>query len=1039
MLLSLGAVVVFVVAVGSFLMGTAAGARWTIGLVLERAPLEISIEQIEGRLMGRLRLRGVRAVVPAAAVDVGLVELDWAPGELVRRRLHVERLVVDDVTVRMLTATPDSVPSAASPPLESVPPPDLPLEIVIDEARISRAHMVFPENLELTDVRVALQGRPEDYSIEMAARMTGDAVPEAAVDLEARGDLSSIAVERLIVRTLEGKIAATAQAAWYPGISWRAQARADSLALDALAPQLNQVPARLGAVIRTEGRLVAGEPVGWAVLDTLTGHLRGHPARGHGRVDFDGSRNAVVDLDLVWATITARVAATVDDTVAVDAQLACDDLAPVMPHATGSITADIRAHGLPAALRATATIRADSLDLPAAKTAAAQVEASAHVDLADGGSSRVEARIFDLVAGTTAIDTTVLVAEDTDRDQRLRLTVAGPWVRGLVALAGRFDPDARAWSGTIDTLEVANREFGAWHLQQPASLAVGTQAAALDSFRFANGAAALALDGAWDPAAWSVRGFAEQIPLDLVQQYLPPDRTVHGTAEARFRAQGTAAGDLTGELVAGLDDARLVLAATDSLLFEDASLRVAMGDSGVAADLELVVVSAPTGARVDLAGELSLPGYANLRTDLPAQPLIASLRGDLPDLAVFEGLDPRATHLGGGVTLAVDASGTLGDPVVKGEVRAEDMAVSLPDLGITVEDGRFVAQGDPVGGFTLTGGAHSGDGEISIEGHLPPAPSAENPARVAIIGDRFRGMGTPEIEVLVSPDLALTYNGERIDVTGLVNLPVVRVELVELPESAVPVSRDVIILEEGAEPVPPPVDTWIDVQVVLGDEVVFSGNAMSIALEGAVNVRQHPPNPPEVLGDIRIREGYYRAYGQNLTIDRGTISFVGPVENPNLDMRAYREAFDGTIAGLRITGSAEQPNPRIYSEPAMSDANAISYLLTGRPLDAGSGDDKARVADTAALMSGNVLSSYLGSRIGLDEARIETGGTMQEAALVTGKYLTPNLYLSYAMGLFDRSNLVRLRFILSPDWAVQTETGTAQGADVFYRIESGGD
>jgi translocation and assembly module TamB len=120
----------------------------------------------------------------------------------------------------------------------------------------------------------------------------------------------------------------------------------------------------------------------------------------------------------------------------------------------------------------------------------------------------------------------------------------------------------------------------------------------------------------------------------------------------------------------------------------------------------------------------------------------------------------------------------------------------------------------------------------------------------------------------------------------------------------------------------------------------------------------------------------------------------------------------------------------------MPDADAISYLVTGRPPQPGGGG--SQMAGAAALLGSNVLSSAVGSKLGLDEAQVETGGSLDEAALVTGKYLTPNFYISYAMGLFDRSNLVRLRYILSPNWAVQTETGSTQGADVFYEFERGG-
>jgi hypothetical protein len=33
---------------------------------------------------------------------------------------------------------------------------------------------------------------------------------------------------------------------------------------------------------------------------------------------------------------------------------------------------------------------------------------------------------------------------------------------------------------------------------------------------------------------------------------------------------------------------------------------------------------------------------------------------------------------------------------------------------------------------------------------------------------------------------------------------------------------------------------------------------------------------------------------------------------------------------------------------------------------------------------------------------------------------------------------MRLRYIFSPRWAVQTETGRAMGADLFFNIERGG-
>ena len=39
------------------------------------------------------------------------------------------------------------------------------------------------------------------------------------------------------------------------------------------------------------------------------------------------------------------------------------------------------------------------------------------------------------------------------------------------------------------------------------------------------------------------------------------------------------------------------------------------------------------------------------------------------------------------------------------------------------------------------------------------------------------------------------------------------------------------------------------------------------------------------------------------------------------------------IAGVRVTGSADEPKAEIFSDPAMSQQEALSYLLRGQGLD----------------------------------------------------------------------------------------------------------
>ena len=123
----------------------------------------------------------------------------------------------------------------------------------------------------------------------------------------------------------------------------------------------------------------------------------------------------------------------------------------------------------------------------------------------------------------------------------------------------------------------------------------------------------------------------------------------------------------------------------------------------------------------------------------------------------------------------------------------------------------------------------------------------------------------------------------------------------------------------------------------------------------------------------------------------------------------------------------------------MAEGDALAYIMLGHPLGEGGGDNNlvAGAAQSLGLKGGNYLARSLGSKVGLDEARIESEGAIEEASLVAGKYLSPELYVSYGVGLFDKVNTFRVRYLMSRRWTVQAETGRGTGADVMYRLERG--
>ena len=87
------------------------------------------------------------------------------------------------------------------------------------------------------------------------------------------------------------------------------------------------------------------------------------------------------------------------------------------------------------------------------------------------------------------------------------------------------------------------------------------------------------------------------------------------------------------------------------------------------------------------------------------------------------------------------------------------------------------------------------------------------------------------------------------------------------------------------------------------------------------------------------------------------------------------------------------------------------------------------------LAGGDTLARTMGDRFGIDDVRVESNDAGDEASLVVGSYLSPELYVSYGVGLMDSLNSLNLRYQLSNRWQLEIESGETSGADLFFTIE----
>jgi translocation and assembly module TamB len=532
----------------------------------------------------------------------------------------------------------------------------------------------------------------------------------------------------------------------------------------------------------------------------------------------------------------------------------------------------------------------------------------------------------------------------------------------------------------------------------------------------------------------------------LLQPTLPQGTTVGGDVAGTVAARGGASGldQLTVDLAPGPGD--IVYPAdsgkTVTVHFERGSIRAATGAAGgqATADLKLTNLG-------EISGQVKLPRLGG-GVAVGGQPLAGRVAAHLSDLGFAAALSPELRDVGGSLQADFTLSGTFGAPRLAGPAKLSGGRAKVPEYGLDVRDITLTAAGDGGGVLQVTGGARSGKGTIAIAGQASLAPSAATPVHLKITGKRFQVAGTQEMKIEITPNLDFAYQGKLARLTGQVDVPYAKIDIEKLQKknNPVPVSKDVVFV--GAT-VPKPVVTQAPtavlarVRVVLGDDIDLKALGLAGKPTGSLLAVEQPGKAPTATGEIEINQGTFKAYGQDLTIERGRLVFAGgPVDNPAVDLRAYRKADDGTTAGIEATGTLKSPQVTLWSDPVMTESEALAYLLLGHPLSQATPQEGSLLANAATsleLKGGNLLAKRLASRFGLESATIESTGGLDQAALVLGKYLSPRLYVSYGIGLFQSINTFRIRYILNKSYTLQADSGQttpgATGADILYTKE----
>ncbi|MFU8815994.1 MAG: translocation/assembly module TamB domain-containing protein [Pseudomonadales bacterium] len=524
------------------------------------------------------------------------------------------------------------------------------------------------------------------------------------------------------------------------------------------------------------------------------------------------------------------------------------------------------------------------------------------------------------------------------------------------------------------------------------------------------------------------RGRLERAPVALLQPWLPVRLGDQGYLQGGWSLAGTP-GDWRGDLMlAALQLAYLPNQDQASIDLPD--LEVVGSVVGDALELRL----SATGEAFTLTGQGSL---APLALDGALAAVVDAAATDLAPLRVF---DQRLETLSGSVNGRVNVAGTLREPRAEGELRVEDGVLVLNEPDFELAELSLQLRLDEAGDFALGGTAKQRRGDVQVSGSGSGLFDGSLRFEAAVVGTNLR-VQDPDWDVSLSPDLTMTYADGRGRVRGSVEVPRAEVRLTSLPTSVPSPSDDVVVVGREATASAATSPIQVDVELVLGDDVSLQAIGIRANLAGRLRARLDGQGRTTLRGNLDVAGGVLAAQGQTLTIESGSVVYSGPVARPYIDVRAARTIDDvepPIKAGLHIRGNADNLTSSVYSEPAMSDTRALSFLVLGRDMDQQTeGTDSGQLLAAAinlGLSRSKNITSDLMRMTGLDEL-----SAMAEAqnsfAIVAGKRITDQLYVRYTYNTLSALGAFMVRYDLDRRWQLEAQSGEQSAMDLMYRIQ----
>ncbi|MEE4378324.1 MAG: translocation/assembly module TamB domain-containing protein [Candidatus Competibacteraceae bacterium] len=871
-------------------------------------------------------------------------------------------------------------------------------------------------------------GSLDDYQFELDTRVEGTDVPGSDWQLQGQGSTQAMPTVVLTGKLLEGELKLTANASWLPTVKWQAELQGNNLNPGVHWPE---APGKLALRLNTDGMLANGQLTANVQLADLSGTLQLQTVKGQAKLSVMNQDVVIEALQLQAGQAALKAAGSLSDRWDLNWQLDVPSLAGLLPDAKGTVRSKGQLSG--PRMQPQGNIEISANDLVYQDTQVQSLQGNAKLDLAGQSSLNLQGEGL-AVAGQEWQRLTVN-GSGNEANHSLQADMAGDLGQFALALSGGLKE--HTWQGRLTQLEAKQTEFGDWNLAQPVALKGSAEQAGAEQLCLVSQPTRLCVQGEWS-AKTGAKGEVQLENLEparfaaLIPENIAIETQVNGKVNGAMQPNGALQGQADIQIAPG----RVQLSANGK------PVEIILGGGALQAQAEGNNATAQFNFDLGQLGQIASEFKLNELTGKPG--IAGTLNAEINDFSLVSTFAPELQEVTGRLLADIALSGSVTAPQIQGAVKLENAGVDVPLVATQIREINMTAQADEQGRLQLSGSARSGSGQLDVTGQIDLAQSDFD---ITVKGENFQAANSSEIKILLSPDINVSVTPEKVNITGQLEIPEAFLsppgEEVAGGPGRVTASSDVRIVQQdsdGEEEVAKGAAVFANLRVILGDAVEVSAAGFKGRLKGSLLVEQTPQLAPRGTGNLAVEAGEYRIYGQDFNIDRGRLLFGGgPIDNPGLDLRVARNFNEGredaVMTGVKITGTLKKPRLDLFSTPAMADSSVLSYLLFGRP-PSESGSDSALLYRAAAALGGGAITGKIANTVGLDELEFESGDDPDEASVVLGKYLSPDLYVSYGIGLLDSLNTFRLRYQLTKQLSFESSTtGEDSGADLFYTIE----